>query len=451
MKKSLLTGLGLEAVAKPEAEALQAASQATGGLFIPLDDIQPDPDQPRKMSGDTDEDLKLLAESILQHGVLQPITVQSLPNASGKYQIVAGERRWRAAQLALQQDKPCQRKGYDLKRIPVFIRNPESDTDKLEMQMVENLARADMPDTDIGRALQKLLTQTRVSKAELARRLGRSDTWVKSVLAKASPEAEAVAKRIGVDPGLIGAGESLRLISWAKDPEKAAVLDAMAEEIAGGRPYSRALLDDAEDRYEIRRRFPKLSARTDLSLEDLRTWQKMWNSSDPTQRAVADRVLNGASLADAMQAPAVGTAALQPAGGEAPALGEQADEDEMDYLVDDEQAAKSATPPPPAHADFDEFEIGDAEAEDAAIARKVVSGAPLQAALPPEERRAMDTAGLSMESGRGLAPVAEDVEPDLTVRIPGDTVRRLLRKAGIPDDLTVDPATLLTAINSLLA
>ncbi|MHB1660114.1 MAG: ParB/RepB/Spo0J family partition protein, partial [Acidithiobacillus sp.] len=250
MKKSTLAGLGLEAVA----EAWAGQEQATGGLFIPLDDIQPDPDQPRKMSGDVDEDLKLLAESILQHGVLQPITVQSLPG-NGKYQIVAGERRWRAAKLALQAaalptGKTCQRKGYDLKRIPVFIRNPESDTDKLEMQMVENLARADMPDTDIGRALQKLLTQTRVSKAELARRLGRSDTWVKSVLAKASPEAEAVARRIGMDPELIGAGESLRLISWSKDQEKGAVLDAIAAEIAGGRPYSRALLDDAEDRYE---------------------------------------------------------------------------------------------------------------------------------------------------------------------------------------------------------
>ncbi|MBU2817148.1 ParB/RepB/Spo0J family partition protein, partial [Acidithiobacillus ferrooxidans] len=273
MKKSLLAGLDLPDLNGSAASQAAHVEPAGGlspsaGLFIPLDDIEPDPDQPRKMSGDADEDLKLLAASILQHGILQPITVQALPDG-GKYQIVAGERRWRAAQLALQTGKPCQRKGYDLKRIPVFIRNPESDTDKLEMQMVENLARADMPDTDIGRALQKLLTQTRVSKAELARRLGRSDTWVKSVLAKASPEAEAVAKRIGMDPELIGAGESLRLISWSKDLEKGVVLDAIAAEIAGGRPYSRALLDDAEDRYEICRRFPKLAGRSDLSLEDL--------------------------------------------------------------------------------------------------------------------------------------------------------------------------------------
>jgi ParB family chromosome partitioning protein len=405
---------------------------------------------------------------------LQPIAVKAMPD--GKYQIVAGERRWRAARMALQAaalqaaasqaaasqaGTTCQRKGYDLKRIPVFIRNPESPTDKLEMQMVENLARADMSDMDIGRALQKLLNATGISKAELARRLGRSDTWVKSVLAKASPEALEVATRIGVDPDSIGAGESLRLISWAKDLEKGAVLDAIAAEIAGGRPYSRALLDDAEDRYEICRRFPKMAVRTDLTLDDLRTWQKMWNSSDPAQRAVADRVLNGATLAEAMQGPAV-----EPV--EAPF------EEEMDAGFEDEtgvapgngaaEPTEAPVPPLMGHKDFDEFEIGDTEAEDAMAARAVLSGValpgatPLQGATPlptpqavsPEERRSVDAAGLSMESGRGYAPVADIVNPDITVRVPGDTVKRILQKAGVPDDLTVDQETLLRAINSLL-
>lgn len=461
MKKStsdMLAGLDLKSAALPgAAPAMDPAEPATGGLFIPLDRIEPDPDQPRKMVAEADEDLKLLASSILQHGVLQPIAVKAMPN--GKYQIVAGERRWRAARMALQAAASqagitCQRKGYDLKRIPVFIRNPESPTDKLEMQMVENLARADMSDMDIGRALQKLLNATGISKAELARRLGRSDTWVKSVLAKASPEAIEVAARIGVDPDSIGAGESLRLISWAKDLEKGAVLDAIAAEIRGvapgtGRPYSRALLDDAEDRYEICRRFPKMAIRTDLSLDDLRTWQKMWNSSDPAQRAVADRVLNGATLAEAMQGPAV-----EPA--EAPF------EEEMDVGFEDETgvapgngaAEPTEVPFPPlmGHKDFDEFEIGDTEAEDAMAARAVLSGAtlPTAQAVAPEERRSVDAAGLAMESGRGYAPVADIVNPDITVRVPGDTVKRILRKAGVPDDLTVDQETLLRAIDSLL-
>ncbi len=442
------------------APAMDPAEPVTGGLFIPLDRIEPDPDQPRRMVAEADEDLKLLAASILQHGVLQPIVVKAMPGATlpdGKYQIIAGERRWRAAQMALQAaasqaGTTCQRKGYDLKRIPVFIRNPESPTDKLEMQMVENLARADMSDMDIGRALQKLLNATGISKAELARRLGRSDTWVKSVLAKASPEALEIAARIGVDPDSIGAGESMRLISWAKDLEKGAVLDAIAAEIKAGRAYSRALLDDAEDRYEISRRFPKMAVRTDLTLEDLRTWQKMWNASDPAQRAVADRVLNGATLAEALLAAAMQGPAVEPV--EAPF------EEEMDAGFEDETgvAPGDVMADLMGHKDFDEFEIGDTEVEDAVAARAALSGAPLPGATPlptpqavaPEERRSVDAAGLSMEAGRGYAPVADIVNPDITVRVPGDTVKRILRKAGVPDDLTVDQETLLRAIDSLL-
>ena len=476
MKKSLLDGLDLpdlKSAALPgtalpgAAPAMDPAEPVTGGLFIPLDRIEPDPDQPRRMVTEADEDLKLLASSILQHGVLQPIAVKAMPD--GKYQIVAGERRWRAARMALQAAASqagtiCQRKGYDLKRIPVFIRNPESPTDRLEMQMVENLARADMSDMDIGRALQKLLNATGISKAELARRLGRSETWVKSVLAKASPEAIEVAARIGVDPDSIGAGESLRLISWAKDLEKGAVLDAIAAEIKAGRAYSRALLDDAEDRYEICRRFPKMAVRTDLTLDDLRTWQKMWNSSDPAQRAVADRVLNGATLAEAMQGPAVEPAAREPAALQAPAAGEPLPPAEGKPEDETGAGPGDAMVDLMGHKDFDEFEIGDTEAEDAMAARAALAGEPLQALqattgatpLPdtetftPEERRSVDAAGLSMEAGRGYAPVADIVNPDITVRVPGDTVKRILQKAGIPDDLTVDQETLLRAIDSLL-
>ena len=472
LKSAALPGTALPGTALPgtalpgAAPAMDPAEPVTGGLFIPLDRIEPDPDQPRRMVAEADEDLKLLAASILQHGVLQPIVVKAMPGATlpdGKYQIIAGERRWRAAQMALQAaasqaGTTCQRKGYDLKRIPVFIQHPESDTDKLEMQMVENLARADMSDMDIGRALQKLLNATGISKAELARRLGRSDTWVKSVLAKASPEALEIAARIGVDPDSIGAGESMRLISWAKDLEKGAVLDAIAAEIKAGRAYSRALLDDAEDRYEISRRFPKMAVRTDLTLDDLRTWQKMWNASDPAQRAVADRVLNGASLAEALLAAAMQGPAVEPAATQAVALrpvtepAEGGPEDETGAGPGDVMADLMG------HKDFDEFEIGDTEVEDAVAARAALSGAPLPGATPlptpqavaPEERRSVDAAGLSMEAGRGYAPVADIVNPDITVRVPGDTVKRILRKAGVPDDLTVDQETLLRAIDSLL-
>ena len=194
-----------------------------------------------------------------------------------------------------------------------------------------------------------------------------------------------------------------------------------------------------------------MAVRTDLTLEDLRTWQKMWNSSDPAQRAVADRVLNGATLAAAMQAPAV-----EPA--------EAGFEEEMGAEVEDgtgvaaDESSESPISPLMGHKDFDEFEIDDTEVEDATAARAALSGAPLPGATPlpdtetftPEERRSVDAAGLSMEAGRGYTPVADIVNPDITVRVPGDTVKRILRKAGVPDDLTVDQETLLRAIDSLL-
>lgn len=429
MKKSLLAGLDLTEL-NPAPVTEPAQGDAQGGLFIPLDAIQPDAAQPRKMSADADEDLKLLAESILQHGVLQPITVQAM--GSGKYQIVAGERRLRAAKLALERGRPCARKGYDLKRIPVFIRNPESATDRLEMQMVENLARADMSDTDIGTALHTLLRTTGVPKAELARRLGRSVTWVQGVLAKSSPEAVEVATRIGVPLDSVGAGESLRMISWAKDPEKCAVLDAIAEEIKAGRVYSRALIDDAEERYGINRRFPRMAGRTDLTLEDLRTWQTMWASSDPAQRAVAQRVLDGASLAEALQVPVEDSPSM---------------DTEEDEVTDDVNFSS----PLLGNEKFDEFQMDDAEAENAEAARATLfPPATPPVATPPVQGRSDDAAGLSMESGRGPAPVADSANLDITVRIPSDLVTRILQKAGIPEDLTVDPEAVLQAIKSLL-
>lgn len=447
MKKSLLAGIDLPDLTKKKPGAtLPGATpeQATGGLFIPLEDIEVDPDQPRKMSADADEDLKLLASSIVQHGVLQPITVKALQ--TGGYRIVAGERRWRAAKLALQSGNPCARRGYDLKRIPVFIRNPESDTDKLEMQMVENLARADMSSADIGTALQRLLNETGISKAELARRLGRSDTWVKAVLASASPEALAVANRIGVNPELIGAGESLRLISWSKDAEKQVVLDWIAADIRAGKAYSRALIDEAEASYEIRRRFPKMSSRTDLSLNDLKTWQALWDSTDPAQRAVADRVLKGASLAEAMamQVPTEGTPPVEQG-----ARSEEENATASPAPLQALQAATGATPfpqnyVPPENAEFDM--VSNEEVMDAQAVREMLEPA---GQFTRETRRTMDVAGMSMEAA-GSVPFADVVNEDMTIRLPSRIIHRLLKKAGIAYDLTIDQDTLIQALDALL-
>ena len=454
MKKSLLAGIDLPDIGALKAQkAPEPGDQPTtgGGLFLPLDKIEPDPDQPRQMSADADEDLKLLASSIVQHGVLQPILVTRKGDG---YQIIAGERRWRAAKLALESGEPCGRKGYDLKRIPVVIQDPADDADKLEMQMVENLARADMSPADIGRALQKLLDATKISKAELARRLGRSDTWVKSVLASASPEAQAVSERIGVPAESIGAGELMRLVSWSKDAEKQVVLDWIAQAIRDGAVFGRVLIDEKETVYDVTWRFPKLAGRKDLSAEDLKTFTSFWGSPDETKRAIAERVLDGMSLTDAMMAPVVQETPAQPATPveEPDEMVEGEGEPEDDEYAPEEEAAE------PAHGTDtrilpmlqDDFDVGDDEAEDASLAREAVSGVSKTASTKPVDRPAMDTAGMAMENERGPAPMAQDVTPDMTIRFPSRMIDRLLEKAGMPNNLNVDQDTVLEALERLL-
>ncbi len=248
MKESLLKGINLDAARA----ALQAAPDGSNtnlvALYLSLDNIEPDPNQPRRSleAGEGDQSLEELADSILQHGVLQPITVEA--NGQGKYRIVAGERRWRAAMIARDRGEPCARKDYNLQRIPAVITHSENPADRLEMQLVENLARADMRDTDIAAALQSLLDTLQISKAELARRIGRDRSWVSRILAKADPAASELAIRIGVSLEDLGILELQRLLSWQGDPEKSHWIAAVAEAIQEGAPFSRALLNAIEQR-----------------------------------------------------------------------------------------------------------------------------------------------------------------------------------------------------------
>ncbi|MBU2817027.1 ParB N-terminal domain-containing protein, partial [Acidithiobacillus ferrooxidans] len=134
---------GQEAAQADEQHTVAGGTVGVGAgpaFFLELSEIEPDPEQPRKTfvaSGAQDaidNDLELLKESILQHGILQPIAVRHV--ASGSYRIIAGERRWRASMAALDSGQPCRRKGYDLSRIPAVILEPDTDADRLEMQLV---------------------------------------------------------------------------------------------------------------------------------------------------------------------------------------------------------------------------------------------------------------------------------------------------------------------------
>jgi len=130
--------------------------------LIPIDQIVEDPDQPRR--GYDEEQLHGLAESIRRYGVLNPITVRPLPDGQ-TYQIVTGERRWRAAMMA------------GLLEIPCIIKPMDHEAATLE-QLTENLQREDLAPIDKARALKMLKEQRRLTNRELAQMLGLSERTI---------------------------------------------------------------------------------------------------------------------------------------------------------------------------------------------------------------------------------------------------------------------------------
>ena len=125
--------------------------------LLPLHRVEPNPDQPRQ---DFDqEELEALAESIRQHGILQPLTVRE--TGQGYYQIIAGERRWRAARLA------------ELTEVPAIV--VEADNKKaMELALIENLQRQDLNTVEEALGYQSLMNEFGLTQEEAAARVGKS-------------------------------------------------------------------------------------------------------------------------------------------------------------------------------------------------------------------------------------------------------------------------------------
>ncbi len=132
---------------------------------LPVELIGANPDQPRTTF---DEDALLaLAESIKLRGVLQPVLVR--PLRGGRYELIAGERRWRAAQLA------------DLETIPAIVRQHDTAT-ALELALIENMAREDLNPVDEARACAALVEELGLTREEVGLRIGRSRVAVSNLI-----------------------------------------------------------------------------------------------------------------------------------------------------------------------------------------------------------------------------------------------------------------------------
>jgi ParB family chromosome partitioning protein len=157
-------GKGLEALLPTEEPAPPAVS-GKGETFLPPEKLIPNPGQPRKVFNE--EELRELADSIREHGIIQPIIAEDAGN--GTYLIVAGERRTRAARMA------------GLREVPVIIRN-YSDAKRLEVSLIENIQRTDLNPIEEASAYRALAELTGLSQDELAVRVGKNRSTVANAL-----------------------------------------------------------------------------------------------------------------------------------------------------------------------------------------------------------------------------------------------------------------------------
>src|SRR3954452_3179403 len=143
---------------------------------VPVELVVPNPRQPRRRFDEAT--LATLAESLRERGVLQPVLVR--PVAGGTYELVAGERRWRAAKLA------------DLETIPALVRERD-DAQALEVALIENMAREDLNPVDEARACAALVEELGLTREEVGRRVGRSRVAVSNLLRLLDLPDEALA------------------------------------------------------------------------------------------------------------------------------------------------------------------------------------------------------------------------------------------------------------------
>ena len=198
-------GKGLDAIfAENDVEGGQTA------VLLRLDELEPNRAQPRRDFNE--ESLAELAESIRQHGVLQPLLVR--PIFGGGYQIVAGERRWRAARMA------------ELKEVPAVVREM-NDGEVMELALIENLQREDLNPLEEAQGYQSLIETYGMTQEEVAGTVGKSRPAVANALRLLNLPPEI---REMVASGALSAGHARTLLSF---PSAGQMLEAAKAAAAG--------------------------------------------------------------------------------------------------------------------------------------------------------------------------------------------------------------------------
>ena len=168
-------------------------TEGSGQLYLPISQVESCSSQPRKYFDE--ESLAELAESIREHGIIQPLTVRKL--SSGYYQIIAGERRWRAARLA------------GLSEVPAIVIEAD-DRKAAELAMIENLQREDLNPMEEAAGFQSLIENYHMTQEEAAQRVGKSRSAVTNALRllNLTPSVAAM-----VEDGRLSAGHGRALLT----------------------------------------------------------------------------------------------------------------------------------------------------------------------------------------------------------------------------------------------
>ncbi|SFP78156.1 chromosome segregation DNA-binding protein [Oscillibacter sp. PC13] len=177
-------------------------TETTGSLYLPISQVESCSSQPRKSFDEAS--LAELADSIREHGIIQPLTVRKL--SSGYYQIIAGERRWRAARIA------------GLQEVPVIVMEAD-DRKAAELAMIENLQREDLNPMEEAAGYQSLIDNYHMTQEEAASRVGKSRSAVANAL-RLLGLTPAVRKL--VEAGTLSAGHARALLPLSPNLQESA-------------------------------------------------------------------------------------------------------------------------------------------------------------------------------------------------------------------------------------
>lgn len=204
MEKKRTRGLGrglsaLMADVSHDPDVISANAGRRPDMLVPIENVFPNPDQPRRSF--TPSQLEELASSIREKGVIQPLIVRPKPGQNGQFEIVAGERRWRASQMA------------KLHELPVLVRD-FNDIEVLEIAIIENIQRADLNPIEEAAGFKQLMEKFGHTQEKLAQALGKSRSHIANLMRLLQLPDEV---REMLQEGQLSAGHARALIT-SDDP-----------------------------------------------------------------------------------------------------------------------------------------------------------------------------------------------------------------------------------------